>query len=103
MNHVNLIGKISSHPRVTELQDGKIIAQFTLSTTEKYVDAKGEQKKRTNWHRLSAWGSWVKFLENRGKPGVELAVEGRLVTRFYGKPGTRKVVTEVEINDLILL
>ena len=32
-----------------------------------------------------------------------LAVEGKLVTRFYHNQGARKFVSEVEINDLIIL
>jgi len=32
-----------------------------------------------------------------------LAVEGKLVTKFYLKQGERKFVSEVEVNDLIIL
>ena len=34
MNHVNLIGRINSTPKVTELDNGKRIVRFTLTTSE---------------------------------------------------------------------
>lgn len=103
MNHVNLIGKISSMPKVIELQNGKKIAQFSMSTQETYLDADGNVKKKNYWHRISAWGNWVSVLEELGEKGLHLAVEGKLVSRFYKTNGSQKLVTEVEVNDLILL
>jgi single-strand DNA-binding protein len=104
MNHVNLIGKISSEPKVVELENGKKIAQFSMSTQESYLDKDGNVKKRNQWHRISAWGNWVSILEELGQKGLNLAVEGKLVSRYYlSKTGSKQVITEVEVNDLILL
>lgn len=103
MNHVNLIGKVSSSPRIVELADGRKVAQFTMSTRELYLDDTGKTKSRSNWHRLTAWGRWVQVLEELCQEGMDLAVEGKLVTRFYKNDGQRKCVSEVEINDLIIL
>ena len=103
MNHVNLIGKVSSIPKVVELANGRKIAQFTMSTKEMYLDETGKTKIRSNWHRLTAWGRWVQVLEELGIVGMDLAVEGKLVTRFYKDNGARKCISEVEVNDLIIL
>lgn len=103
MNHVNLIGKVCSAPKFVELSNGRKIAQFTMSTKEMYLDETGKTKMRSNWHRLTAWGRWVQVLEELGIVGMDLAVEGKLVTRFYNNHGERKCVAEVEVNDLIIL
>lgn len=103
MNHVNLIGKISSQPRFYETPSGKRIAQFTLSTHETYLDEDGNTKSKKNWHRMSAWGRWVKVLQEAVDVGNEVAVEGKLTSRFYLKEGQKHVISEVEINDLIIL
>lgn len=104
MNHVNLIGKMCSTPRIVELSGGKKVAQFTLSTKETYLDATGTTKTRSQWHQLSAWGRWVKILEELGSVGMGMAVEGKLITRFYkNKEGEKKFISEVEINDLVIL
>lgn len=104
MNHVNLIGKMSSTPKVTELANGRKIAQFTLSTKETYLDTDGNQKSRNYWHKLSAWGRWVGILEEFGETGLGVAIEGKLITRFYQtRTGEKRSVSEVEVNDLIIL
>lgn len=103
MNHVNLIGKVTSEPKFTQLENGRKVAKFSLSTKEIYLDAEGNTKSRDNWHLLTAWGRWIKVLEEFGSVGTHVAVEGRLVSRFYNSQGQKKYVSEVEINDLILL
>ncbi len=103
MNHVNLIGKLSSQPKTVELSNGRKIMQFTMSTKEMYLDESGKPKTRSSWHRITAWGKWIQLLEEFGQQGMDLAVEGKLVTRFYHNQGARKFVSEVEINDLIIL
>ena len=103
MNHVNLIGKVTSEPKFTQLENGRKVAKFSLSTKEIYLDAEGNTKSRDNWHILTAWGRWIKVLEEFGSVGTHVAVEGRLVSRFYNSQGQKKYVSEVEINDLILL
>jgi len=104
MNHVNLIGKISSEPRVMELTNGQKIAQFSLATQETFLDSEGNTKIKKQWHRISAWGRWIKVLEEFGEKGLGLAIEGRLNSRFYkASTGERKLVMEVEVNDLVIL
>jgi len=103
LNHVNLIGKVTSEPKVTQLENGRKVAKFSLSTKEFYLDVDGNMKSRSNWHILTAWGKWITVLEEFGSVGTQVAVEGRLVSRFYNSEGQKKFVSEVEINDLILL
>ena len=103
MNHVNLIGKLASVPRYYELPSGRKIAQLTLSTQETVLDDEGKTKKTNDWHRVSAWGRWVQVLEELGQKGMDLAIEGKLKTRFYEKSGKKQFISEVEVNDLIIL
>ncbi len=103
MNHVHLIGKISSEPRIFEQQDGRKVVQFILTTKDVYLNAQGEKKHNTNWHKMSAWGSWVSVLETLGEKGLHISIEGRLISKFYGKAGQKRIYSEVEINDLVLL
>lgn len=103
MNHVNLIGKMTSAPRFYELPSGRKIAQFTMSTKETFLDDEGKTKNKSHWHRMAAWGRWVQVLEELGTPGMEVAVEGKLTTRFYDKGGEKRFISEVEVNDLVIL
>lgn len=103
MNHVNLIGKMCSTPQIVELGNGRKIARFSMSTNEMVLNAEGKSLKKTQWHRMTAWGKWVRVLEELGTCGMELAVEGKLITRFYNSNGQKRCVAEVEVNDLVIL
>ena len=103
MNHVNLMGKMTSQPRYYELQNGRKIAQFTLSTKETFLDAEGNTKNKNHWHRVAAWGRWVQILEELSHEGMEVAIEGKLTSRFYQRGSEKKFIQEVEVNDLVIL
>jgi hypothetical protein len=34
---------------------------------------------------------------------MELAIEGKLTTRFYQRGGEKRFISEVEVNDLIIM
>lgn len=103
MNYVNLIGKARSEAQFIELDNGKKVAKFTLSTKETYFDEKGKSKSKDTWHTLTAWGRWVKVLEELELKGTNLAIEGKIVSRFYKAGGIPKLISEIEINDLTLI
>ncbi len=103
VNHVNLIGKVTSAPRFYETENGRSVVQLSISTQETYLDADGQTKKRTHWHRVVAWGRWVKVIEELVNEGMELAVEGKLTTRFYVRDGIKQFISEVEVNDLVII
>lgn len=104
INHVNIIGKMTSDPRIAVLPGGRKVAQFSLSTNESYLDEHGNVCIRQNWHRMTAWGRWVSVLEELCSKGINVAVEGKLVSRFYRlENGKRQMVSEIEVNDLIIL
>lgn len=103
MNHVNLIGKVCSTPKILETENGRRIARFTMTTEECYLDENGVTKTRSHWHRLMAWGNWVRVCEDCIVDGTELAIQGSLVTRFYSIGNTRRFASEVEVNDMTIL
>lgn len=103
MNHVNLIGKLTSAPRFYILPSGRKVAQFTIATKETFLDQEGNTKNKSHWHRVSAWGRWTQVLEELGTVGMDMAIEGKLTTRFYQKSGEKRFISEVEVNDLIIM
>ena len=92
-NHVTLIGNMGMGAQVTNYDNGRKIARFSLATDKNYKTDKG---KSTEWHRLFAWGNMAQFIENYGQKGKELVVHGRLVQRTYlNKEGKPRNVTEI--------
>ncbi len=102
MNHVNLIGKIVSTPKITE-NNNETKAHFTLKTAELVLNKVGEAVTKQDWHRVYAWGKWAKVLIELGHKDQQVAIEGKLKTRYFVQNGRRTSISEVEINDLIIL
>jgi single-strand DNA-binding protein len=103
-NKVQLIGHLGNTPEIINLESGKKLAKFSLATNESYRNAKGETIKETQWHNVVAWGKTVDIISKYLQKGNEIAIEGKLVTRSYDdKSGNKKYVTEVVVNELLML
>lgn len=94
---------MTSQPRFYVLPNGRKIAQFTMSTEETVLDEEGNSKQKKDLHRICTWGRCSILLEQLANVGTEMAVEGKLTTRFYHKAGQKHFVSEVEVNDLVIL
>ena len=103
-NKVQLIGNLGNNPEVKTLESGKKMAKFSVATNETYRNAKGEKVVETQWHNLIAWGKVAEIAEKFLQKGSEVALEGKLISRSYNdKDGNKKYVTEVQVNELLLL
>ena len=103
-NKVTLIGNLGQNPEVKELNGGKKVAKFSLATNESYRNKAGEKITDTQWHNLIAWGKTAEIVEKYVKKGSEIAIEGKLLNRNYtDKDGVKRYVTEVQVNELVML
>lgn len=103
-NKVQLIGNLGNAPEVKTLESGKKMARFSVATSENYRNAKGEKVTETQWHSLVAWGKVAEIVEKFLTKGKEVAIEGKLINRSYNdKEGNKKYITEIQVNELLLL
>ena len=103
-NSVRLIGHVGGDPEIKELPSGEKMAKFNIATNRVFQDAKGELVKETSWHRIVFFGRNVKVIEDYVTKGKQVGIEGRLATRSYDAPdGTKRYITEVICNDVMLL
>ena len=103
-NRVQLIGNLGNAPEVKTTESGKKLVKFSVATDETYQNTNGEKVKETQWHNLVAWGKMADVAEKYLSKGSEVAVDGKLVNRNYtDKEGVKKYVTEVQVNELLLL
>jgi single-strand DNA-binding protein len=101
-NSVQLVGHLGKDPEVKTFGDKKK-ASFTLATSDVYKNQKGEKITDTQWHNVIVWGKLVSVVEKYVKKGQEVMVEGKLVHRAYESNGEKKFITEINVNDLLLL
>ena len=103
-NKVQLIGNLGSDPEVKHLESGKVQAKISIATNENYTNKEGEKITDTQWHNLVAWGKTAEIAEKYLKKGSEIAIEGKLSNRSYeDKEGVKKYVTEVVLNEILML
>lgn len=103
-NKVQLIGNLGNAPEVRTTETGKKLVKFSVATNEIYRNANGEKIKETQWHNLIAWGKVADIAEKYLLKGTEVAIEGKLINRNYtDKEGNKKYVTEIQVNELLLL
>ena len=103
-NKVQLIGNVGNAVEIKNTESGKKLARFSIATNESYRNAKGEKVTETTWHNLVAWGKVAELAEKLLVKGTEVVIEGKLTNRSYtDKDGNKKYVSEVQVNELLLL
>ena len=103
-NRVLLIGNLGNAPEIRKTETGKKLVRFSVATNESYKNGNGEKVTETQWHNLVAWGKLADIAEKFLNKGTEVAVEGKLVNRNYtDKEGIKKYITEIQVNELLLL
>jgi len=103
-NRVNLIGNLGMDPETKTTETGKKVTHFTLATDDGYKNSDGQKVNETTWHNVVAWNGLAEIAGKFLKKGHEVAVEGRIVYRTYeDKKGVTKNVTDIVLNDLVLL
>lgn len=105
VNKVILIGNLGKDPEVRRLDNGAVVANFSIATSEIFTDkTTGERRENTDWHNIVAWRGLAEVIEKYIKKGTKIYVEGKLKTRNYqDKDGTTRYVTEVLAEEITIL
>ncbi len=103
-NRVMLIGNLGQDPDTKTIESGKKVTHFTLATDDSYKNSDGQKVSETTWHNIVAWNGLADIAGRYLKKGHQVVVEGRIVYRNYeDKKGVTKYITEIVLNDLVLL
>jgi single-strand DNA-binding protein len=105
INKVILVGNLGQDPEVRFMPNGGAAANFTIATSETWKDKQtGEQKEKTEWHKLACFGKLAEICGEYLKKGSKIYVEGRLQTRkWQNQQGQDQYTTEVVFDDMQML
>jgi single-strand DNA-binding protein len=105
VNKVILIGNLGKDPEVRRLENGGIVANFPIATSESYTDrATGERKDTTDWHNIVVWRGLAEVVEKYVRKGQKVYVEGKLKTRSWtDQAGATRYTTEIVADELTIL
>lgn len=100
VNKVILVGNLGQDPEIRYMPNGGAVANMTLATSESWRDkATGEQKEKTEWHRVVLFGKLAEVAGEYLKKGSQVYIEGALQTRKWtDQAGVEKYTTEVVVN-----
>ena len=101
LNKVMLLGNLGRDPEVRSMQNGGRLANFSIATSERWKDKEGNQRERTEWHRIVIFAEGlVGVVERYLKKGSKVYIEGALQTRKWTdkETGQDKYATEVVLQ-----
>lgn len=100
INKVMVQGRLGNDPEVRYLPNGTAVANITVATSERWKDkSTGEQKEKTEWHRIVLWGKAAEIVGEHMRKGDEIYVEGQLETRKWtDAAGVDKYTTEIKAD-----
>ena len=104
VNKVILVGNVGKDPEVKHLDQDKVVANFSIATSESYKNKDGEKITNTEWHHIVCWRGLAKLAESYIKKGSQLYIEGKIRTRSYdAQDGSKRYVTEVYADSIQFL
>ncbi len=83
LNKVILIGRLGSDPEKRLTGSGKPVTNFSMATTEKWQNERGESQERTEWHKVVLWNRQAEIADQYLKKGSLVYIEGSLQTRKW--------------------
>ena len=104
VNKVILIGRLGKDPEVRNLDNGAVVANFSIATSESYKDrTTGEKKEITEWHNIVLWRGLAEVAQKFLRKGDMVYIEGKLRTRSWEKEGVTRYTTEIVADNMNML
>ena len=100
INKAIVLGNLGKDPEVRFMPSGEAIANLTIATSESWKDKQtGEQKEKTEWHKVSIFGKLAEIAGEYLKKGSKVYVEGSLQTRKWtNQQGQDQYSTEIVLQ-----
>ncbi|BAH83451.1 single-stranded DNA-binding protein [Candidatus Ishikawella capsulata] len=101
INKVMLIGNLGQDPEVRYMQNGNLVVNINLATSETWRDKKtGEKKDNTEWHRIVLFGKLAEVASEYLRKGSQVYIEGQLRTRkWQDQNGKDRYTTEIVVGS----
>ena len=105
INKVILVGNLGNDPEHRVLPSGGGVTNISLATSESWKDkASGEQKERTEWHRVVFFNRLSEIAAEYLRKGSKVYVEGTLRTRkWQDQSGQDRYTTEIVGAEMQML
>lgn len=106
INKVIVVGHVGGDPELRETKDGQKVATISVATNSQWKDKAGNEQKKTEWHRVVAWGKLAENVQKYVTKGKQVYVEGRLETQQWKDEkngGITRYTTNIVANTIQFL
>lgn len=106
VNKVILIGNLGNDPDVRRFDNGGMITNISVATSERWNDRNtGERKEHTEWHRVVLNNRLAEIAAQYLRKGSKVYIEGSLRTRKWTdqQTGQERYATEIRADSLQML
>ena len=104
VNKVILVGNLGKDPEVRYLENGSVVANVTIATSESYKDRNGNRVENTEWHDLEMWDGLAKIAEQYLNKGKTIYVEGRIKSdTWQDDQGMNRKKVRIRVQNMTML
>ena len=105
VNKVIIVGNLGNDPDTRYMPSGSAVTNLSVATNESWKDKQtGEQKDRTEWHRVAMFGRLAEIAAEYLRKGSQVYIEGRLRTRkWQDQNGNDRWTTEIIADEMQML
>lgn len=104
VNKVLIIGNLGNAPKISATQNGTLVANISVATSETFKDQSGQKQKRTEWHKVNLLGIMAEICEQYLLKGSLVCIVGRIQThQWVDKNGNKRYTTEILARELQML
>jgi single-strand DNA-binding protein len=105
INKVIIVGNVGGDPETRYMPSGSAVTNITVATNESWKDkASGEQKERTEWHRVVMFNRLGEVAAEYLRKGSQVYIEGKLRTnKWQDKSGNDRYTTEIIADEMQML
>jgi single-strand DNA-binding protein len=106
---ITIVGRLGRDPETRYTPNGKMNVALNVAVGHRFRDASGQQQERTNWFRVTAWGTLAETLDRLAQQGWlakgrEVFVSGRFEARDYtSNDGQQRTSLDINANEVNLV
>lgn len=106
---ITIVGNLGRDPETRYTPNGRMNVALNVAVSHRFRDSSGQQQDRTNWFRVTAWGTLAESLDRLAQngwlaKGRQVYVAGRFEAREYtGNDGVQRTSLDINANEVQLV
>jgi single-strand DNA-binding protein len=107
--NITIVGNLGRDPETRYTPNGRMNVALNVAVSHRFRDQSGQQQERTNWFRVTAWGTQAENLDRMAQQGWlvkgrTVFIAGRFEAREYtGNDGALRTSLDITANEVQLV